>query len=111
MGEKTFFLKLRERPFEAMKRGTKKIEVRANNKSKDPNSVNHMSPRDLIIFTNENSGERMTCFIERLTLYSTVRELLLKEGTESTLSSNKDIEEGIKSIESISNYKETIAKN
>ncbi|HLC90307.1 MAG TPA: hypothetical protein VJI15_00910 [Candidatus Nanoarchaeia archaeon] len=35
----------------------------------------------------------------------------MAESTEFTLSSTKNIEEGIKSIESIDNYKELIAKN
>ena len=75
------------------------------------NSVNLMRPGDIIIFTKENTNEKLKCTIEKISLYRTVRELLLKEGVEQTLSSTNDIEEGIKSIESIDNYKEYIRKN
>jgi len=44
-------------------------------------------------------------------LYKNVKELLESEGIEHTLSSTNNIEEGIKSVESIDNYKELIAKN
>ena len=108
---KKFYLSLRSRPFDAIEIGTKKIEVRANKNKHDENSVNLMKPGDVIVFTKENSKEKLECVIERVTLYRTVRELLLKEGTEHTLSSTDDIEEGIKSIESINNYKEYIKKN
>ncbi|RMF94787.1 MAG: ASCH domain-containing protein [Candidatus Schekmanbacteria bacterium] len=106
-----FFLNLRERPFEAIKNGTKKVEIRANKNKYTRNSANLMKPGDIIVFTKENSKEKLECTIERITLYKTLRELLIKEGTEQTLSSTNDIEEGIKSIESIDNYKEYIKKN
>ncbi len=108
---KKFYLNLRSRPFDAIEKGTKKIEVRANKNKHTGNSENLMKPGDIIVFTKENSKEKLECVIERITLYRTVRELLLKEGTEHTLSSTDDIEEGIKSIESINNYKEHIKKN
>lgn len=108
---KMFFLNLRERPFEAIKKGTKKIEIRANKKKKSGNAVNLIKTGDIIVFQKENSDEKIQCSVERITLYRNVRELLLAEGTEHTLSSTKNIEEGIKSVESIDNYKAIIAKN
>lgn len=107
----TFFFNLRERPFEAIKNGTKTIEIRANKKRNTGNAVNLIKAGDIIIFQKENSEEKLRCIAERITLYKTARDLLLSEGTEFTLSSTKDIEEGIKSIESIDDYKELIAKN
>ena len=108
---RTFFFNLRERPLEAIKNGTKNIEVRANKKKKSGNAANLIKAGDAIIFQKENSNEKLQCIAERITLYKTVRDLLLSEGTEFTLSSTKNLEEGIKSIESIDNYKEVIAKN
>jgi len=105
------FLNLRERPFEAIKAGTKKVEIRANKKKKVGDAANLIKTGDIIIFKKENSEEKLQCTVERITLYKSVRDLLLAEGTEFTLSSTKNIEEGIKSIESIDNYKELIAKN
>jgi len=108
----TIFQKnLRERPFEAIKEGTKKIEIRANKNSSEPNSFNLMKVGDEIIFTKEGSEERIKCVVKRIEIYPSIKELLLKEGTEHTLSSTNDLEEGIKSIESIPNYKKLISEN
>ncbi|MFT4326507.1 MAG: ASCH domain-containing protein [Candidatus Woesearchaeota archaeon] len=107
----TFQKKLYERPFEAIKKGSKKIEIRANKKETSENSVNLMQRGDEIIFTKSKSEEKISCIIERITLYNSTRELLEKEGTKYTLSSTDDLEEGIRSIESIGDYKELIAKN
>lgn len=108
---KTFCKNLNERPFEAIKNGSKKIEIRANKKEISENSINLMQEGDKIIFTKLHSDEKISCVIERITLYNSTRELLEKEGTKCTLSSTDDLEEGIRSIESIGDYKELIAKN
>lgn len=108
----TFNKKLNPRAFIAMFEGRKKIEIRANsNNSNDQNSINNMRIGDLILFKNTETKEQLNCKIRRIQLYKTVRGLLETEGTEFTLSSTNDLEEGIKSIESISNYKELIEKN
>ena len=107
----TFLKDLYERRFNAIKRGQKNIEIRANKNIFSGNSVNLIMREDFIIFKNVNSEERLKCTVERKTLYKDVRELLEAEGTEHALSSTNDIEEGIKSVESIGDYKELISKN
>lgn len=107
----TFHKNLYERPFEAIKKGTKRIEIRANKNENSKNSINLMKEGDNIIFKKINSDEQITCTIKRITLYNSVRELLEKEGTQYTLSSTNNLEEGIIAVESISNYKELILKN
>jgi len=111
MTGKTFLKNLYERPFNAIKKGQKNIEIRANKNDFSENSINLIEEGDFIIFKKVGSEERLKCTVERKTLYRSVRELLEAEGTESTLSSTNNIEEGIKSVESIGNYKELIAKN
>ena len=111
MTGKTFLKNLYERPFNAIKRGQKNIEIRANKNTFSGNSINLIGEGDFIIFKKVDSEERLKCTVERKTLYRSVRELLEAEGTEFTLSSTQNIEEGIKSVESIGNYKEIIAKN
>ena len=111
MTGKTFLKNLYERPFNAIKKGQKNIEIRANKNDFSENSINLIEEGDFIIFKKVGSEERLKCTVERKTLYRSVRELLETEGTESTLSSTNNIEEGIKSVESIGNYKELIAKN
>ncbi|MBI4144192.1 ASCH domain-containing protein [Candidatus Woesearchaeota archaeon] len=111
MTGKIFLKNLYERTFNAIKKGQKNIEIRANKNDFSENSINLIEEGDFIIFKKVGSEERLKCTVERKTLYRSVRELLEAEGTESTLSSTNNIEEGIKSVESIGNYKELIAKN
>lgn len=111
MEVRVFYLNLQERPFEAIKNRTKKIEVRANKNETSVNSINKINIGDTIIFTRNGTNEKIQCSVTRIVLYPDVRSLLLAEGTEQTLSSGKNLEDGIKSIESISDYKEQIAKN
>ncbi len=108
---KTFFLSLRERPFNAIKNGTKNIDIRANKPKTSSSSVIGMNPGDIIFFQKENSDEKLQCTVARITLYASVRELLLAEGTKYSLSSTNDLKKGIASVESIDNYKEIISKN
>ena len=96
-------LNLNDRPFNAIKSRSKTVEVRAN---KEP--ICSMKIGDLIQFTNNLTGDMIICCITKITLYNNVRELLLSEGIDNTLSSKSDIETGIKNIESIPGYKEII---
>ncbi len=106
-----FLKNVYERPFNAIKKGQKNIEIRANNNIFSRNSINLIEEGDFIIFNKKGSDEKLKCTVERKTLYRSVRELLEVEGTEHTLSSTNDIEEGIRSVESIADYKELISKN
>ncbi len=111
MAGKTFLKDLYERPFNAIKKSQKNIEIRANKNIFSGNSINLIGEGDFIIFKKAGSDERLKCTVERKTLYKNVRELLETEGTEHSLTSTKNIEEGIKSIESIGDYKKLIFKN
>ena len=111
MTGKIFFKDLHERAFNAMKNGRKTVEIRANKNIFCENSVNLIEAGDFIGFTKAGTEEKLKCSVERKTFYRTARELLEKEGAEHALSSTNDIEKGIKSIESIGDYKELIIKN
>lgn len=111
MQKRKFLLKLTDRAFEAIRSGTKRIEIRANKQELKRNFVGSMKEGDLITFKKKDSTDTLKCTVKRKALYPTVRELLLKEGTKHTLSSTDDLEEGIRSIESIGNYKKIIAEN
>ncbi|MBI5391000.1 ASCH domain-containing protein [Candidatus Woesearchaeota archaeon] len=108
---KTFFKRLHERPFNAIKEGKKTVEIRANKNEFTGNSVNLIEEGDTIIFRKMDSDEQLWCTVERKTLYKSVRELLEAEGIEHSLSSTTDLDEGIRSVESIGQYKELISKN
>ncbi len=107
----TFSKNLNPRAFDAIKAGTKRIEIRANKNSTGKTSFNNIKEGDFIIFQKKGFDEKLKCLVKRKTLYKSVKELLEKEGTKYTLSSTNDIEKGIQSIESIGDYKRLIAKN
>jgi ASC-1-like (ASCH) protein len=100
---------LKSRPFNAIKNGTKTIEVRANKKAGRLDYAK-ISVDDQIVFINQETGKTVKCNVEKVTLYSDVRSLLMAEGVENTLSSGGDLESGIKSIGAITNYKKVIAE-
>ncbi len=99
---------LRSRPFNAIKNGTKTVEVRANKKVRRLD-YSKIFVGDQIVFINQETGETVKCLVEKVTLYSNVRELLMAEVVENTLSSGGDLESGIKSIEVITDYKKVIS--
>ena len=103
--------KIYEKPFEAIKKGTKTFEIRANKNEFNIDSINLLKLEDIIIFTKINSDELLICTVENILIYKNVRELLESLGVKNTLSSTSNIEDGIKSIESIKNYKQLILKN
>lgn len=103
-------LRINDRAFKAIKNGQKKVEIRANKKS-SRTDYSTIKEGDNIIFLSNKSHQKLSCVVVRKTLYSSVRELLETEGTTHTLSSTDDIEKGIKSVESISNYKKIISRN
>jgi len=101
-----YTLNLKTRPFDAILARKKKIEIRACK-----NKYKKLKCNDRLLIMDMDTHRKMLCTILRITHYSSVLELLKAEGTEVTLSSTKNIEEGIKSIESIADYKERIKKN
>lgn len=101
---------LNDRPWQAIKRGTKSIEVRANGAYSDfDHSV--IKPDDTIRFLNNHTRDNIEVRVVAIRHYPTVRQLLENEGTKRTLSSGKDLEGGIASINSITGYAEAAEKN
>lgn len=103
-------LDLNDRPWKAIKRGTKSIEVRANGAYSDFDH-SQIKTGDTIRFINNDTEQTLEIKVVAVRHYQTVRELLETEGTQRTLSSGKDITGGIESIHSITGYKEAIKKN
>ncbi len=103
-------LDLNDRPWQAIKRGTKSVEVRANGAYSDFDHY-QIKTGDTIRFINNETEQTLEVKVVAVRQYQTVRELLETEGTQRTLSSGKDISGGIESIHSITGYKEAIAKN
>lgn len=102
-------LDINDRAFSAIKKGTKKVEIRVTTNSQNKDYGDY-KVGEYITFTNSNN-EKLKCIIKEINWYKNERELLTLEGTKFTLSSTNDIEEGIKSINSYKNYAEGIKKN
>jgi ASC-1-like (ASCH) protein len=102
-------LNLNDRPFIAIKDGSKKIEGRTPKDERD-NRYTEMKVGDTITFTNNVTNEVMKVEILRTQHYPDVRLMLETEGTRNVLSSGLDIEGGIKSYNSLDGYEERIKK-
>lgn len=102
-------LNLNDRPFLAIKAGTKKIEGRTKT-SRNTFSYSDLTAGDTITFTNKTTGEIMLVDVMDIRHYLNTREMLEAEGVENVLSSGMDIEGGIESYNSFSEYKENIPK-
>jgi len=108
MNTHTIFIK--NRPFVAISDKTKTVEVRANKKV-GTLDYSKILVNDLVIFIDQETSNRVTCKIERVTHYWDLRMLLIQEGVENTLSSGGDVDSGVKSIESTTDYKKVIKKS
>ena len=102
-------LELNDRPFKAIKAGTKKVEGRTPINS-EKNIYEKMVPVDTITFINNVSNEHILCEILFVHHYNNVRKMLETEGTKDVLSSGLDIEGGIKNYNSLEGYEEGIKK-
>ncbi|MFA6428163.1 MAG: hypothetical protein WCW02_01300 [Candidatus Buchananbacteria bacterium] len=104
-----YHFKLNDRPFKAIKAKTKKVEGRAP-KSLADRRYQEMVPGDILTFTNNITAEQLQCEILFVHHYNNVRAMLEAEGTQNVLSSGEDVAGGIKSYNSIADYKERIKK-
>ncbi|MEI7480248.1 MAG: hypothetical protein WCJ59_01335 [bacterium] len=102
-----YSLNINDRPFNAIKNGTKKVEGRTKVKENDV-AYENMILGDTITFTNKITGEIMTCEILYVSKYPNVRNMLESEGTKNVLSSGLDVEGGITSYNSLQDYEEGI---
>ncbi len=101
------YLSLNNRAFNAIINKTKRIEIRVNTGNDD---YSQYEIGDIIVFNNSNN-EKINCKIIEINKYNSIQELLILEGTKYTLSSTNDYKEGIRFINSLNGYEESIKKN
>ena len=102
-------LDLNNRPFQAIKVGTKKIEGRVpTSKNKIP--YKKLKRRDTLTFKNNLTKELMMVKIIYVKHYPNVKKMLEREGVQNVLSSGGTIDDGIKSYNKFSEYKKNIPK-
>lgn len=103
-------LELIDRPFRAIKAGTKKIETRVPT-SYDKTPYADLKAGDTFTFTNMTTNEVMKVEILGVRHYSDVRSMLEMEGTRNTLSSGLDIDGAVERYNTVfEEYKENIPK-
>lgn len=106
-----YSLDLNDRPFKAIKTGTKKVEGRTPT-NRGRISYDKLQKGDFIVFTNNVTGEVLEREILFVHHYSNTRRRLEIEGSENVLSDEpKTVEHGIESYNSFEGYKEGIKKN
>ena len=104
-----YFMHLRERPFNAIKKGPKKVEGRVPDRLKS--RYHQMKSGDTIDFKNETTKEHLEVLIKFVNHYSDIRSMLEVEGVKNVLSSQpKTLEHGIESYNSFPGYKENVVK-
>lgn len=103
-------LDINNRAFNAIKKGTKKVEIRVTTLSEDAFDYSILKPNDILVLKSSNE-KIINCIVKKVNHYSSIEELLNKEGTKYTLSSTDDFDEGIKSINSLKGYKKSIPIN
>ena len=106
---KKFVFDINDRAFNAIKKETKKVEIRVT-KLDGSFDYSILKQNDLISFVNSNK-EKILCKILKVNWYRTIEELLTVEGTKYTLSSTDDFDEGVKSINSFEGYTSGIKAN
>jgi len=103
-------LDLNDRPFQAIKAGTKKIETRVPT-SYDKTPYAELKAGDTFTFTNNVTNEVMKVEILGVRHYPDVRAMLEAEGTRNALSSGLDINGAIERYNTaFEEYKENIPK-
>lgn len=102
-------LNLNNRAFDAIKSGTKKVEIRVTT-NKNKIDYKNIKKGDVLEFTNEKL-EKIDCIVRENVWYESALKLLEMEGTRFTLSSTNDIKEGVNSINRFAGYREEIKKN
>jgi ASC-1-like (ASCH) protein len=102
-------LEINNRAFKAIKEQSKKVEIRVT-KIGDSFDYGVIKANDIINFTSYDQ-EKISCKVNKINWYKTIEELLTVEGTEYTLSSTNDFNEGVKSINSFPGYPEGIKQN
>lgn len=104
-------LDLNDRPFRAIKAGTKKVEGRTLT-SWDKTPYDKLQKGDVIHFINNATSEEMDVDVLFVHHYPDTKRMLKAEGVENVLSSGpKTIEHGIEDYNSFQGYKEGIKKN
>lgn len=103
-----YFSHLPERPFRAIINGIKKVEGRVPKTEQDNIEFQSMKPGDFLTFEHHETREILRTEILFVHHYPDFRSMLESEGPENVLSSRGNIEQGIASFNSLSNYRENV---
>lgn len=106
-----YTLDLNDRPFNAIKAGTKKVEGRTPT-SWDKTPYDKLQEGNIFHFINNVTNKEMDVEVLFVHHYLNTKTMLEVDGVENVLSGEpKTIEHGIESYNSLEGYKESIVKN
>jgi ASC-1-like (ASCH) protein len=106
-----YILDLNDRPFKAIRAGTKKIEGRTPT-AWDKTPYDKLEEGDIIHFINNVTNEEMDVNVLFVHHYFNTKSMLEAEGVENVLSGEpKTVEFGVESYNAFQGYKEGIKKN
>lgn len=103
-----YSLNLPNHLFDAIKRGTKKVEGRVPKEI--PNKYQKMKRGDIVLITNEDTGEKMKVSVIFVHHYPNTRSMLETEGVKNVFPKHETIEQGIESYNTFTGYKENLPK-
>lgn len=101
--------KIKDRPFNAIKLGTKKIEGRVRT-SLETLPLYLLKKGDILELENSTTRELLFVCVIGIRHYSDVQTMLETEGVQNVLSSGNSIDDGIKNYESYDEYKKNVPK-
>lgn len=105
-----YFTDINDRPFNAIKARTKKIEGRTIT-TWETIPLKELKQNDIITFTNNSTTEKLTVKVEFVHHYPDVTTMLTVEKITDMLSSSpKTVEHGVVSYNLISEYRTSIPK-
>lgn len=102
-----YLLHLPERPFRAIKNGTKKVEGRVY---RNTTKYHDMKAGDVIEFVSEDTKEKMDVDVLFIHHYPDARTMLEKERVENVSSYRGTVEQSVERYNSHTHYKENISK-
>jgi len=106
-----YSLELNPRPFEAIKKGAKKIEGRVPTEHNKNVPLDKLKKGDKIIFINNSNGETMKVIATGVRHYKDAKTMLESEGVKNVLSSGGNIKQSVESYNKMHGYKENIKKH
>lgn len=99
------YLTVRQKYFDAIKAGLKKVEGRLHSAD-----LKKLAIGETITFTSSDTNEKILCTVTALHVYPNFKAMLVAEGINNMLPGITNLAEGVAIYESFPDYKENVKK-